>query len=143
MLAETVGLHRSFIADLEQGKRNVSILNLHAISTALEISVEAAHPTLIFTSWQPRPTFVQTQGLQNYTTISPLIVLGFEALSFESGAHAKLIRREPRMGTPSRNSIRSICPPPTNASTSSNSTSGRMISSETDAVLNGSNGSQS
>lgn len=39
MLAETVGLHRSFIADLEQGKRNISILNLHAIATALEVSL--------------------------------------------------------------------------------------------------------
>ncbi len=32
MLAETVGIHRSFIADLELGRRNISILNLQALA---------------------------------------------------------------------------------------------------------------
>lgn len=39
MLAEVVGVHRSFIADLEQGKRNVSVLNLYAIAKALDTTI--------------------------------------------------------------------------------------------------------
>ena len=38
-LAEEVGLHRSFIADVERGSRNVSILNLLHIATALGVSL--------------------------------------------------------------------------------------------------------
>jgi transcriptional regulator with XRE-family HTH domain len=39
MLAEIVGFHRSFIAELETGRRNISILNLHAIAKALGTSL--------------------------------------------------------------------------------------------------------
>jgi transcriptional regulator with XRE-family HTH domain len=35
MFAEVAGFHRSFIAELERGRRNISILNLHAIAEAL------------------------------------------------------------------------------------------------------------
>ena len=39
VFAERVGLDRSFIADLERGKRNISILNLELIAQGLELSL--------------------------------------------------------------------------------------------------------
>jgi transcriptional regulator with XRE-family HTH domain len=38
-LAERVGIDRSFLADVERGKRNISILNLHAIAKGLRTSL--------------------------------------------------------------------------------------------------------
>jgi transcriptional regulator with XRE-family HTH domain len=38
-MAERVGIDRSFLADVERGKRNVSILNLELIAHGLEISL--------------------------------------------------------------------------------------------------------
>jgi transcriptional regulator with XRE-family HTH domain len=37
--AEKVGIDRSFLADVERGKRNVSILNLELIAKGLEVSL--------------------------------------------------------------------------------------------------------
>ncbi len=37
--AEKVGLDRSFLADVERGKRNISILNLELIAKGLKISL--------------------------------------------------------------------------------------------------------
>lgn len=39
VMAEKVGLDRSFLADLERGKRNISILNLDLIAKAFKISL--------------------------------------------------------------------------------------------------------
>jgi len=39
VLAEKVGLDRSFIADVERGKRNISILNLDLIAKGLKLSL--------------------------------------------------------------------------------------------------------
>jgi transcriptional regulator with XRE-family HTH domain len=36
VMAEKIGLDRSFIADLERGKRNISILNLSLIAEGLQ-----------------------------------------------------------------------------------------------------------
>ena len=38
-MAEKVGIDRSFLADVERGKRNVSILNLNLIALGLQISL--------------------------------------------------------------------------------------------------------
>lgn len=38
-MAEKIGLDRSFLADVERGKRNVSILNLELIAHGFEISL--------------------------------------------------------------------------------------------------------
>jgi transcriptional regulator with XRE-family HTH domain len=38
-MAEKVGIDRSFLADVERGKRNVSIMNLAHISKGLGISL--------------------------------------------------------------------------------------------------------
>jgi transcriptional regulator with XRE-family HTH domain len=38
-MAERVGMDRSFLADVEPGKRNISILNLHLIATGLNVSM--------------------------------------------------------------------------------------------------------
>ena len=38
-MAEKVGIDRSFLADLERGKRNISILNLHVIAVGLQVSL--------------------------------------------------------------------------------------------------------
>ena len=38
-LAEEVGFHRSFIADVERGERNISILNLLHLATALGVEL--------------------------------------------------------------------------------------------------------
>lgn len=37
--AERVGIDRSFLADVERGKRNVSILNLDLIAKGLEVTL--------------------------------------------------------------------------------------------------------
>lgn len=38
-MAEKIGLDRSFLADIERGKRNVSILNLELIAHGFEITL--------------------------------------------------------------------------------------------------------
>jgi len=38
-LAEKIGIDRSFLADVERGKRNISILNLALIAKGLKISL--------------------------------------------------------------------------------------------------------
>ena len=39
VMAERVGLDRSFIADIERGKRNISILNLDLIAKGFRVSL--------------------------------------------------------------------------------------------------------
>lgn len=36
-LAELSGLHRTYISSLELGKRNVSLVNIHALAKALQV----------------------------------------------------------------------------------------------------------
>lgn len=38
-LADTCGLHRTYISDVERGERNVSIDNIEKIAQALKVSV--------------------------------------------------------------------------------------------------------
>jgi transcriptional regulator with XRE-family HTH domain len=38
-MAERVGIDRSFLADVERGKRNVSILNLELIAKGFKVSL--------------------------------------------------------------------------------------------------------
>jgi transcriptional regulator with XRE-family HTH domain len=38
-MAEHVGIDRSFLADVERGKRNISILNIELIAKGLKISL--------------------------------------------------------------------------------------------------------
>jgi transcriptional regulator with XRE-family HTH domain len=38
-MAEKIGLDRSFLADVERGKRNISILNLEIIASGLGVSL--------------------------------------------------------------------------------------------------------
>jgi transcriptional regulator with XRE-family HTH domain len=38
-MAEKVGIDRSFLADVERGKRNVSILNLELMADGLKVSL--------------------------------------------------------------------------------------------------------
>ena len=38
-MAEKVGIDRSFLADVERGKRNISLLNLELIALGLQISL--------------------------------------------------------------------------------------------------------
>lgn len=37
-LAEISGMHRTYISSLELGKRNVSLVNIHALAKALQVS---------------------------------------------------------------------------------------------------------
>jgi transcriptional regulator with XRE-family HTH domain len=39
VMAEKIGLDRSFIADVERGKRNISILNLEIIAKGFKLSL--------------------------------------------------------------------------------------------------------
>lgn len=39
VMAERVGIDRSFLADVERGKRNVSILNLDLVAKGLRVSL--------------------------------------------------------------------------------------------------------
>lgn len=38
-LAVTCGLHRTYISDIERGKRNVSLINIQAIAAALGVAI--------------------------------------------------------------------------------------------------------
>lgn len=38
-LAEITGLHRTYISEVERGNRNISLINISKIATALDISV--------------------------------------------------------------------------------------------------------
>jgi transcriptional regulator with XRE-family HTH domain len=38
-MAEKVGIDRSFLADVERGNRNISVLNLELIAKGLEVSL--------------------------------------------------------------------------------------------------------
>lgn len=38
-LAERAGLHRTYVADIERGGRNVSLGNIEKLAAALEISI--------------------------------------------------------------------------------------------------------
>ena len=40
-LAARAGLHRTYLADVERGSRNVSLLNIEKIARALELSLAA------------------------------------------------------------------------------------------------------
>lgn len=37
-LAEIAGLHRTYVGGIERGERNVSLLNIHALAGALDIT---------------------------------------------------------------------------------------------------------
>lgn len=39
-LAEISGLHRTYISSLELGKRNVSLVNIHALAKALQVNAD-------------------------------------------------------------------------------------------------------
>lgn len=45
-LAERVGIHRTYIGDVERGTRNLSLLNIVRIADALSVPVEALFPTV-------------------------------------------------------------------------------------------------
>jgi transcriptional regulator with XRE-family HTH domain len=38
-MAKKLGIDRSFLADVERGKRNISIINLHVIAIGLHVSL--------------------------------------------------------------------------------------------------------
>ena len=38
-LAEMTGLHRTYISEVERGNRNLSLINIDKISTALDLSI--------------------------------------------------------------------------------------------------------
>lgn len=39
-LADLCGLDRTYIGSIERGERNVSLINIHKISVALEVNIE-------------------------------------------------------------------------------------------------------
>lgn len=39
VLAQKAGLHRTYIGGIERGERNISLLNIHKIAIALNLSV--------------------------------------------------------------------------------------------------------
>ena len=43
-LAERAGLHRTYVAEVELGKRNVSLVNIERLATALAISIPGLFP---------------------------------------------------------------------------------------------------
>ncbi|HYV06125.1 MAG TPA: helix-turn-helix transcriptional regulator [Blastocatellia bacterium] len=40
-LSERAGLHRTYVADIERGIRNLSLINIEKLTTALDISISA------------------------------------------------------------------------------------------------------
>jgi transcriptional regulator with XRE-family HTH domain len=40
-LAELCGLHRTYISDVERGDRNISLVNIHKIASALHINISS------------------------------------------------------------------------------------------------------
>jgi transcriptional regulator with XRE-family HTH domain len=40
-LAERANIHRTYIGDVERGLRNIALVNMHRIASALEVSLSA------------------------------------------------------------------------------------------------------
>lgn len=43
-LAELAGLHRTYVSSVERGERNISLLNIEKLATALGVSMAALMP---------------------------------------------------------------------------------------------------
>lgn len=54
-LAERCGLHRTYIGGIERGERNVGLLNVHAIATALRQPVESLFRGDLQSPVEPQP----------------------------------------------------------------------------------------
>jgi transcriptional regulator with XRE-family HTH domain len=39
VFAERVGIHRTYLSDVERGQRNISLLNIERVATALELAL--------------------------------------------------------------------------------------------------------
>ena len=44
-LAELSGLHRTYVSSVERGKRNISLLNIDRMATAMNVSLRELMPT--------------------------------------------------------------------------------------------------
>jgi len=44
-LAELAGLHRTYVSSVERGKRNISLLNIDKLASALDVSLREMMPT--------------------------------------------------------------------------------------------------
>ena len=47
-LAELAGLHRTYVGSVERGERNISLVNMVALASALEISLSSLMQTVDF-----------------------------------------------------------------------------------------------
>jgi transcriptional regulator with XRE-family HTH domain len=45
-LAERAGIHRTYVGDVERGERNVSLINIERLATALAVSLSALMATV-------------------------------------------------------------------------------------------------
>jgi transcriptional regulator with XRE-family HTH domain len=43
-LADTAGLHRTYVSSVERGERNISLLNIHKLAQALDVSLRDIMP---------------------------------------------------------------------------------------------------
>ena len=44
-LAELAGLHRTYVSSVERGKRNISLLSIDKLASALDVSLREMMPT--------------------------------------------------------------------------------------------------
>jgi transcriptional regulator with XRE-family HTH domain len=69
-LADIAGLHRTYVGSVERGERNVSLLNIHVLAGALQISASELIRTAEEARQQPTRSGHQRDSMRQETPIA-------------------------------------------------------------------------